>query len=170
MEKLIREFADKRNLAELVSSHLEEFKGMSIEEIMDCFLGEPQIRKKKVYLPFYEEKEMKYDIYFKMISPRLDYSHEIVCAIEFRGKEDYLRPGELPAVAGMSLLLFMQSKEENLNKSVSERCYGFYIYLEAREDLWGRENRFNVHIKVEKKDLLSEHACVGTEIYLENKE
>ena len=167
MENKVKQTYEKKyNLAKLVSEHLEEFEGMTIEEIMNCFIGNPQINKKPVYLPFYDGNEMNYGIYFKMISPKLDYCHEIVCAIEFREKEDHLQLGELPPVAGMSLLLSTQTKEENVNKSMSERCYGFYIYTNPSSHLRGKQNRYNLHIKVGNKDIFEKHACVGTEIYL----
>ena len=98
MHELKRLFSNKDFLCDLVEDHLDEFKGLNHDEIMNCFLGEVQIDKKTVYPPHCENNEnYKYSIYFKMISPKLNYHHEIICVLEFREKEDVLGPSEIPA-------------------------------------------------------------------------
>ena len=50
-----------------IDEYIEEFKEMSHDEIMNCFLGEVQVDKKHLYLPFYEgDEDLKYGIYFKL--------------------------------------------------------------------------------------------------------
>ena len=66
MNDLKEVFSNKEFLCELVEEHLDEFKGMTYEDIMNCFLGDVQVDKKPVYLPFHEQNgEIKYGIYFK---------------------------------------------------------------------------------------------------------
>lgn len=167
MNDLKRLFSNKEILCDLIKDHLEEFKEMTHDEIMNCFLGEVQADKKDLYLPFYEgDEDLKYGIYFKLISPKLDYHHEIICALEFREKEDELKPLEMPPCAGLSLLLMLQAKEENENKNIAERCYGIYFYLDSPEELKGTANRYNVHIKTNEKSLLKDNCCTGIELFL----
>ena len=101
-----------------------------------------------------------------MISPKLDYHHEIICVIEIREKEDVLGPSEIPACSGLSLLMMTQAKEENEGKDIAERCYGFYFYVEPSEHLKGTQNRYNLHIRSQNKDLLRNNSCIGIEIYI----
>lgn len=167
MKELKRLISNKDFLCDLVKDHLEEFENMSHDEIMNCFLGEVQVDKKKLYLPFYKgDEDLRYGIYFKMISPKLDFHHEIICVVELREKESEVKPEELPACAGLSLLMMMQAKEENQGKDIAERCYGFYFYVDADEKLVGTQNKYNVHIKSNAASLLKNNSCTGIEIYL----
>ena len=43
MNYLKEVFSKKEFLCELVQEHLDEFKGMECNEIMNCFLGEVQV-------------------------------------------------------------------------------------------------------------------------------
>ena len=167
MNYLKEVFSKKEFLCELVQEHLDEFKGMECDDIMDCFLGEVQVDKKSVFLPFSEENgKFNYGIYFKMISPKLEYPHEIICVLEIREKEDVLRPSEIPACAGLSLLMMLQAKEENEGRNISERCYGFYFYADPSFHLKGTQNKYNLHIRSQNKNLLNNNCCTGIEIYI----
>ena len=167
MNELKRIFSNKEFLCDLIKEHLEEFKEMNHDEIMNCFLGEVQVDKKHLYLPFYEgDEDLRYGIYFKMISPKLDYHHEIICVLELRENEDEVSPYEMPACAGLSLMLMLQAKEENEGKDIAERCYGIYFYVDSSKDLKGTQNRYNIHIKSNEKSLLKNNSCTGIEIFL----
>ena len=167
MKELKRIFSNKDFLCDLVKDQLEEFHEMSHDEIKNCFLGEIQVDKKQLYLPFYEGiEEYKYGIYFKMISPKVDDHHEIICAVELREKPDVTKPSEIPACAGLSLMLMVQAKEENEGKKIAERCYGFYFYLNSDEELKGKQNKYNIHIRHNDQNLLENNRCAGIEIYL----
>ena len=167
MQILKEKYASKDMLAKIVQENLEEFKGMEIEEIKKWFILDPVVDKKKTPIPVEEGmEELTYSIFFKMISPKLDFDHEITCVIELRDKEIPVYLGELPASAGLSLMLLAQAKEEQIHKNIAERCYGLYIYLDASDHLKKKTHVYNVHIKVEDKTVLGNSCCSGIDIYL----
>lgn len=163
-----KELFNKAMLCDLVADHLEEFKGMTHDEIMDCFLGPIKIDQKEIYAPFRSRGEapMKYSVYFKMISPKLNYHHEIICAIELREKADVLKEGEIPACAGMSMLMLLQAKEERKEKNISHRCYGFYLYTNGPSELKGISNQYNANVRSNNTSLLKNNIACGIEVYL----
>ena len=100
-----------------------------------------------------------------MVSPLLNYGHEIICAVEVRDKEEALKEGEIPPSAGMAMLMMFQAKNENKNANVAARCYGFYVYADSDIHEKDTSNRYNMKIRNGSFDLLDNNCCVGIEIY-----
>ncbi len=154
-------FMQKECIAALLCEHLDEFKDLYFEDVMEKYID--RIIKKGE-----EGCAENYDFCVVAHSPNIEKKHRIVVAVQLKmhpPKEDEMVPSELEEAFEM-----YHEEKMKVEDDTVLHCYGFCFYLDPPKELQDRTIRLKMNVcTTDGNNLMGENRCNAFIVYLGDK-